>query len=752
MAKRSNPGRKTGKQRKPARGAKPRVDRKRAPREAGRSARAKGSRPNGQEAIVRTIEAPSTSGQRVLAEAQDGTTWRVDCLGEPVQVGARISYRTLGSPDDRRGAMERLLDSKRDSWVCTLRRSHSAIRLTPFGGVMAPELILADRDSKGARDGTRVVVVPGKGDSGQRGRGHAKRDGRGPARRIPVRVVKILGPPFLPDADHAALVWKHRLVPNFSRRARLEVDAIEEALSARDLQSRLDLRHLPFITIDPASARDHDDAVFAEVRSKPSLRVVRDSGLPSEDSAPVSTLDWDRRLWIAIADVSQFVVPNGWIDAEARRRGNSFYFPDRSIPMLPERLSSDLCSLRAGVDRLVLVAELRIDAAGEVMVALFHEAVIRSRAGLSYEEAASWLSQNGGATTLRGAGMPRDPSPATASDESTDAVVWGDSLRCLGDIAELLSQARFTKGALSLELPEIEIEVDENGVPRDARLRKRNPAHLLIEEAMLAANRAVAKALDVANRPAIHRSHPPPSPQKRTTLAALLERLGIAVPEDVESPGVLAKLLKQLEGEPSEELVHLAVLRSMSQARYEPESKGHYALRFDHYVHFTSPIRRYADLEVHRALKHLIRGEALSRGELADIESSTARLAVWLSGRERVATEVEREATALACCAILSGREGEVFDARVTAATEFGLFVRLDAPAASGLLPVRSLDGFWAYDSETEALIGEASGRRIGQGDTVVVELAEVDVDLARISFCLPSRPARKGKGSRRST
>jgi ribonuclease R len=681
------------------------------------------------------------SGQAVIVEDRDGTLWRVDCLGEPVEVGARISFMPLGSPHERRGGMLRLLEARRDRWVCTLRRIQGGIRLTPFGGVSAPELNLTEREAKRAPDGSRVVVVPSERRLVRRGKKQDKSRVRGVARAIPVRVVQILGLPLVPDADHAALVWKHRLPTTFSRRARLEVDAIQETLSENDFHDRLDLRHCPFITIDPASARDHDDAVFAEYHSRPALRLVRESNenRAGEPAAPKPL--WHCRLWVAIADVSHFVVPNGWIDAEARRRGNSFYFPDRSTPMLPERLSSDLCSLRAGVDRLVLVVELRMDADGVVLVALFHEAVIRSRIGLSYEEAAAWLARNGGLEKDDIGDQPRVAQP----EISNGGAEWGDSLRCLGEIADALSRLRFAKGALALELPEIEIEVDEAGLPRDARLRERNPAHLLIEEAMLAANRAVARALDVSGRATIHRSHPPPSPQKSSALAALLEELGVEVGGELEAPGVLASVLEQARGEPWEERIHLAVLRSMSQARYEVESKGHFALRFEHYAHFTSPIRRYADLEVHRALKRLIRDQISSRNDSDAFMNRLTRLAIWLSGRERVATEVERESEALAFCALMRGREGERFEARITGVIEFGLFIRLNAPAVSGLIPVRSLAGFWNYDPDNDVLVGESSGRRLGQGDRVSVELAEVDADRARLAFRLvPGRKATR--------
>jgi ribonuclease R len=674
---------------------------------------------------VREIRPPGIDGQILVSEDREGELWQVECLGEPVEVGARILFLPLVPEDARRGEMVRLVEAARTQWVCRLRRVPSGLRLTPFGGLEGPELVLAEKDSKGAEDGTRVVVVPLENTrkSGRRttarqaGRSRDQTEARrGRFARIPVRVVEVLGLPYVPDSDHRAVVWKHRLATRFTRRGRLEVEEIEEALPPRELERRVDLRHLPFITIDPASARDHDDAVYAERRPPKPLALVESPGDRKINRSRSDEGTWTHRLWVAIADVSHFVKEAGWVDAEARRRGNSFYFPDRSIPMLPERLSSDLCSLRPGVDRLAMVVELRMAAEGQVADTLFHEAVVRSRAGLTYQEAARWLS-----------GDPQG--------DSTERPEWGESLVCLDGIASALSKNRHESGAIALELPEIEILLDDAGRPLDARVRARNRAHMLIEEAMLAANRAVARALDFAERETIHRVHPPPSSQKLEALSSLLERLGIVVEGDLSLPGCLAKVLEDVKGSPSEEQIHVAALRSMSQARYEAESGGHYALKFKHYVHFTSPIRRYSDLEVHRALKRMLRGDSPASGTSTRKSNRAARLAIWLSGRERVATEVERDAEALACCAIMDGREGEQFTARVTAATEYGLFVRLESPATSGLVPMRTLEGNWVHEPEDDALFGERSGMRIGLGDLISVRLLEVDPDRARIAF-----------------
>ena len=673
--------------------------------------------------------ATTLEGQSVLVEDREGERWQVECLGDPLVEGARIEFVPLASARSRRGEFLRLVEGPRADWVCTLRRERDRLRLIPFGGVDAPELRLAEKDAKAAEDGVRVRVAPL---SGRRGAGaRAPRAARGSRRRneIRVRVIEILGRPFEPDADHRALVWKHRLETRFSRRSRLELRALDETSAPLDSDSRVDLRHLDFVTIDPASARDHDDAVFAETHVESTLHGVDASGrrIASESRR------WQDRLWVAIADVGHFVSAGGWIDAEARRRGNSFYFPARAIPMLPERLSTDLCSLRPGVDRRAIVVELRIGADGRIVDALFHEALVRSRARLSYEEAAEWLEPK-------------------AKGRTSSPPGWVDSLRALSRIAGRLARIRRKDGALMLELPEVEIVVGEDGRPVDARLRARNPAHGWIEEAMLAANRAVARALDRAERVAIHRVHPPPGPTSLASLAELLEHLGLEVEGDLAEPGVLAGLLDQVKGEPFEERVHLAVLRSMSQARYEARSRGHYALRFEHYVHFTSPIRRYADLEVHRALRALIRGEPLSAGEKKKAMERATRLAIWLSGRERVAVLVERDAEALACCAVMAGREGEDFDAHVTAVTEFGLFVRLEAPAASGLVPMRFLEEEWDHDQHEEILFDERSGRRIALGDRIRVRLVEVDGDRIRLAFRLSGSKGRSGlRSGRRS-
>jgi len=672
-----------------------------------------------REGRVVAIGRTTARGQRVEVEDEAGERWQVDCLGEPVGEGARVRFEPVEVGSPPRGVLVRVVAEARERWVCTLRRVGRDLALVPFGGVEMPALSLSARAASRLREGDRVVVVR-EGDAPARGRKRDARGRGGPPRRarersVAVKIAAVLGPAGDPDADHGALAWKYGLPASFSRRARLEADALPDALTNDALAGRLDLRHLPFVTIDPATARDHDDALFAE----PASRGTPEAGV-------------GERLWVAIADVAHFVAEGGFVDAEARRRGNSFYFPDRAIPMLPERLSSDLCSLRPGEDRLVVAVELRLSAEGEILDARFHEAVIRSHAKLSYEEAADLLASTSGA----------DPVGAAGAGD----VGWRASLARLAEIAARLGARRRRTGAIELELPEVEIALDQDGRPYDARLRARNPAHGLVEEAMLAANQAVARALDGARRGALHRVHPPPDPRRLEELEGLLERLGFDTAGSLDEPGAIAAMLEAVRGQPAEERVHLATLRSLSQARYEARSRGHFALQFSHYLHFTSPIRRYADLAVHRSLKQLLRHGPSDASE--EQSSGLERLAIWLSGRERVASEAEREAAAFACCALLAGREGETFEAEVTGVTEHGLFVRLDRPAANGLVPLRTLDERWRLDPESEGLVEAGGGSRIGVGTRVRVRLERVDSDRGRIGFALV-RGARPGARDR---
>jgi ribonuclease R len=446
--------------------------------------------------------------------------------------------------------------------------------------------------------------------------------------------------------------------------------------------ARLDLTSLPFVTIDPARARDHDDAVFAE-----------------PDGAGV-------RLWVAIADVAHFVPPRSALDREARRRGTSVYLPDRVVPMLPEALSGDLCSLRPDVERLAVAVELAIAPDGEARTRRIAPARIRSHARLSYEEAATRMAQ----------ARPRGDV--------------GRSLAALARAAGWLRAHRLAAGSLDLDLTEPEPRVDAAGRVLSIGPAPRTQAHRAIEDAMLAANRAVARRLLDAGWPAIHRVHEPPDPDVLAALEPVLASLGLwssrrrRAPEAGDLPALAAAARER--GAPAP--VHALLVRALRQARYSDASLAHFALGFEHYLHFTSPIRRYADLVVHRLLKAQLGGARRPRGALAE-------LADHLSRRERAAAAAEYQALDWKRAALLLGREGDVFDGRVSAVAPPGIFVTLDEVCGDGLVPAYALRRGARLD--LRAMTVRRGRSRLRLGDAVRVRLVGVDPARGRFRLAL---------------
>jgi len=500
-----------------------------------------------------------------------------------------------------------------------------------------------------------------------------------------------------PDLDFEALCDAHGLPRRFPAACLRELEAIPEP-DAHEA-GRLDLRALPLVTIDPSRARDHDDAVFAE---------------PADDGF---------RLWVAIADVSHYVAAGSALDREARARGNSVYLPDRVIPMLPERLSGDLCSLRPEQDRLALAVELHVDADGEPQSRRFASAWIRSRARLAYEQAAA-LMEGGG---------------------EADAPVRA-SLTALAAAAQRLRERRVARGSLDLDLVEAEPVVDAEGRVTSIRRAARTVAHRAIEEAMLAANRVVAERLVEADWPALHRVHEPPDPREIAGLEPVLASLGLwpgrlrRAPATADLPAVVEAARERAT--PS--AVHALLVRAMRQARYADVPAGHFALGFDRYLHFTSPIRRYADLVVHRALKAQLAGERPPRARLAD-------LAEHLSLRERASAQAEYQALDWKRAALLLPRVGQLFDGRVGAVAAPGLFVTLDAVFGDGLVPFRSLPRRAHLDLRRMSV---SIGReRIRLGDPIRVRLLGVDPARGRFRLALAdhSEPGGSEPRARRS-
>ena len=459
---------------------------------------------------------------------------------------------------------------------------------------------------------------------------------------------------------------------------------------------RKDLRGVPLVTIDGSDARDFDDAVFAQ---------------------PLAEGGW--RLVVAIADVAHYVKAGSALDRDARERGNSLYLPDRVVPMLPESLSNGICSLVPNEDRLAMVCKMRVSGDGRVTSHEFHEALIRSHARLTYDEVGAFLE--GGRLGV-------------ADDVRA-------SLSALHDVYLAFRSRRDERGALDLDTRETRIELD-NGKPTAIKPVQRNDAHRLIEEAMIAANVAAARYLEVRNggaatpMPPVYRVHEPPPAEKLEALSLALRLVGLQLPNASPTPHELSAVLVQARAKSSwpRWIWETLVLRTLAQARYEPRRLGHFGLALSTYVHFTSPIRRYADLLVHRMLK----GQSMS---LDDLDAAAAHI----STTERRAEDVERAVDAWLKCAVVEDHVGETFTGTVAAVVDFGLFVEIDGLFVQGLLHISKLGrDYYHYVPESMSLAGERSGARFTLGDRVEVLIEEVSVTSGRIDLALASWSGRR--------
>ncbi|MBG0777567.1 MAG: ribonuclease R [Desulfovibrionaceae bacterium] len=516
------------------------------------------------------------------------------------------------------------------------------------------------------------------------------------------RLVDRLGDERDVDVQEALVKMGNDVPTDFPPTVLREADNLPEAPSEDDFRDRRDLRELPFVTIDGAKARDFDDAIHVEEKKSGFL------------------------LRVAIADVSHYVRPGSRLDREARARGNSYYFPRSVEPMLPERLSNGLCSLNPDVPRLVMVAEIPFDRKGNYGACEFYPAVIRSAARLTY-------AQVNRAVLLRDA------------DERANLAAHMDHLERAERLARILSEVRRERGSLDFDLPEPEILFNLNGETVDIRPKPRHFGHQIIEEFMIAANEAVARFLTERGFPCMYRIHPDPDPDKLESLFSMLSRTDLA--EHVPS-GVSAKdlqgLLAAAEGTDLEYLVSRLMLRSMMQATYTPEHQGHFGLASACYCHFTSPIRRYADLVVHRSLKLAILGDTAGAGAGSGL-TGLGQLGRELSELERKAMNAEREILKRISILFLQEREGEVFTGVVNGLADFGFWVELSGVMAEGLVRLSTLaDDYYGYLPERQEIVGERTGRRFRLGQTVRVRIG--DVSMSRLEINLDLLDAGDGR------
>ena len=495
------------------------------------------------------------------------------------------------------------------------------------------------------------------------------------------RIVERLGDPSAPKAVSLIAIHQHGIPNSFSD----AVIAAADAMKPAGLKGRTDLRDMPLITIDPSDARDHDDACFAHA-----------------DDAPDNV--GGHIVWVAIADVAHYVTAGSALDKEARLRGNSSYFPDRVVPMLPDRLSGDLCSLHEGVPRACLAVRMQLDAEGTKISHRFERGLMRSAASLTYQEVQAAVD-----------GTPNDKcAPLLEAVIAPLYAAYG-----------ALVTARDQRQPLNLDLPERKVILGEDGVVQSVNFSERLDAHRLIEEFMVLANVAAAETLIAKKQPLLFRVHEEPSVEKMESLRATAQSAGFNLAKgQVLKTAHLNRLLDQAAGTDEAELINISTLRSMTQAYYSPVNFGHFGLALGCYAHFTSPIRRYADLVVHRALisAHGWGADGLSPEQIDLLEQTGQQI----STTERRSMMAERDTTDRYLAAYLSERMGSEFSGRISGIARFGVFVRLDDSGADGLIPIRSLGReFFHFDAETTTLTGSDTGLIIGIGQPVTVRLVE---------------------------
>lgn len=595
------------------------------------------------------------------------------------RVVVRIERRKRG--DRREGRVIRVLERARSTVVGVYHPKVNYGFVAPEDRKLPRDVFVPPGQHAGASDGDVVVVeVADWGDAHH-----------GPSGSVR----EVLGRWGDPGVDVLAVIHAHELPLAFPPAVEAEAAAVRKrGITATDMKGRLDLRDHQVFTIDPADAKDHDDAL--------SIRRLDDG--------------WE--VGVHIADVSHYVTPGSALDEEALRRGTSVYLVDRVVPMLPEALSADLCSLRPDEDRLAVSLLVQLGAGGTVQHHAMHRTVIRSRHRLSYDEVQSVIDGTGSVT--------RD----------TDAAI-----RQLLDLSRSLRRAREQRGSLDFDLPQARVILDTQGEPTDIERVLRLESHRLVEDFMLLANHLVARTAVERRIPLLHRVHEEPDEDRIDQLRALLQGMGLRLSRRGKvKPKDLQKVLQTVEGRPEENLVSTVVLRSMKQARYSEQSLGHFGLATRHYTHFTSPIRRYPDLVVHRlATAAFVDDRPAS--DLMDKET-LATIARLSSERERVAVDAERDSVDLKKVELMERHLGEVFDGTISSVTSFGFFVLLKGFFVEGLVHVSSLaDDYYVFQEEHYRLVGEHRRRQFRIGDAVRVRIAAVDIEDRKIDFVLEQAP-----------
>ena len=599
---------------------------------------------------------------------------------------------------DKREAKRRKLHNREyidGDVIRVLRRAHRTVvgrfhagpepYVVPFDIRIDTDILIDDDATLDARDGEMVNVEIDRYPS------RATHFASG-------RIVEVLGLIGDPGVDIEVVIRKHHIPHTFPDEVEREAEAIELEVPEDVIATRVDLRARNIVTIDGETAKDFDDAV--EVQALPNGNFL---------------------LGVHIADVSHYVTEGSVLDAEAFERATSVYFPGRTIPMLPERLSNGICSLNPKIERLTFTCEMEIDKRGRFVDRKIYKSVIRTKERMTYTDVNAILTAR------------------TPALEKRYGYLFAEFER-MHELYEILRARREQRGSIDFDLPEAEVMLGETGAIEAIRPTERNVAHRLIEEFMLAANEVVARELVMSNQPGLYRVHQQPDPQKLEDLKEILKEFKLKLRGDVEDmrPGELQRVLKEVAGRPEERFLTNLILRSMKRAFYSEESTGHFALAFEHYCHFTSPIRRYPDLVVHRRLHELITTGPLHGQRLEEIERAHPQYAIQSSERERRAEEAEREVLEWKKVIFMRDKVGNEYTGIVTGVAPFGLFVELDEIFVQGMVPVATIGGdFWRYHEKEHRMRGESTHRDLRLGDHVKIRVESIDEDRHQIEFRL---------------
>ena len=602
--------------------------------------------------------------------------------------GDTVMVRVSGV--DRKGRREahivEVLEYANKRVVGRLYEDHGILYVVAENRRISQDILVAPGGAGGAKAGQVVVLEilqqPSK---------HAQPIGR---------VAEVLGNYADPGMEIEIALRKHDLPYEFPKDAERQAKKFLPEVTPDDYAGREEVCHLPLVTIDGETARDFDDAVYCEPQGK------------------------GFRLVVAIADVSSYVQPGDALDKEALNRGNSVYFPRRVIPMLPEELSNGLCSLNPSVDRLCMVCDMQISAKGDIGKYRFYPSVMFSHARLTYTQVAAMLA---------------DPR----GKEAKQYAALVPHLQNLHALFQTLLHAREKRGAINFETIETQMMFNENGKIERIVPVVRNDAHRLIEECMLAANVCAANFLREHQHPVLYRVHEGPTPEKLDAVREFFKEFGLQLGGgEVPEAGDYARLLKQIKGRPDAALLQTVMLRSLRQARYCPDNVGHFGLGYEAYTHFTSPIRRYPDLLVHRAIKAVLSGKQYKPKEKWDA------LGVHCSLTERRADDATRDVEAWLKCFYMRDHLGSVFDGTVSSVTGFGLFVALDDIYTEGLVHVSELGAdYFHFDAAKHQMLGERTGKRYRLGDRVRVKVVRVDMESTKIDFVLEEQPEEAAAG-----